>query len=251
MVRSAGIDIGSRTTKLVVREGGETILSRVEHTTHDPLGVCEALLSGVEFDVIVAAGYGRHLFKQHRDCEVISEIKAASLGAAWLLPECRAIIDIGGQDTKAILLDARGKMSKFEMNDKCAAGTGRFLEVIAGALSYSMDAFVRGALNADKAESVSSMCTVFAESEVVSKVARGAKRGEIALGVHQSVADRALSMLKRFNVEGDVLFAGGVAFNRCICELFRKGLVHSLFVPENPQLVTALGCALYAEQSRH
>lgn len=244
-MRSAGIDIGSRTTKLVLLEGREIVDSRILPTTHDPLNVCRELLSGLAGTHLVATGYGRHLVRRHWKCEVISEIKAVSLGAGRLLPGCRGILDIGGQDTKAISLDDDGAVRKFEMNDKCAAGTGRFLEVMATALAFSMEEFIAAARGAGGAENVSSMCTVFAESEIISKVARGVPRDEIARGIHKSVARRALSMLSRTAVESPVLFAGGVALNGCMCELIEAGLGRGLHLPEEPQIVAAFGGALF------
>ena len=132
------------------------------------------LIDGVKYDTIVATGYGRHLLKGHLDCPVISEIRAFALGAKAISPACRVILDIGGQDTKAICLNETGEMSKFEMNDKCAAGTGRFLEIMANALGYSLEEFSNAALSAERAEKINSMCTVFAESEVISLTAQGA-----------------------------------------------------------------------------
>ncbi|MDZ7264639.1 MAG: 3-hydroxyacyl-ACP dehydratase, partial [candidate division KSB1 bacterium] len=147
-MKSAGIDIGSRTVKLVVLEDGKITHIRKGENSFDPLKVCAEFLQGVDYDVITATGYGRHLFSQHYPCEVISEIKAFASGARHLFPNCRTILDIGGQDTKAISLAVDGKLLKFEMNDKCAAGTGRFLEIMAMALGYSLTDFGQAACQA-------------------------------------------------------------------------------------------------------
>ena len=130
-MRCAGIDIGSRTIKLAVLENGRLVLSRKSVTSHNPLGIARDLLEGVEYDRVTATGYGRHLIRGHLDCPVISEITAFVRGSRFFSNDCGSILDIGGQDTKAISLDCEGNLCKFEMNDRCAAGTGRFLEVMA------------------------------------------------------------------------------------------------------------------------
>ena len=227
-------------------EGGRTILTRKTLTSHDPLDAARTLIDGVRYDVIVATGYGRHLLKGHLDCPVISEIKAFAIGAKALRPSCRVILDIGGQDTKAICLTEAGEMSKFEMNDKCAAGTGRFLEIMANALSYTLEEFSKAALSAEEAEKINSMCTVFAESEVISLTAQGAKRHEVALGIHKAIVSRSIALLKRIAPPGELFFAGGVAFNECVRVLIAEELRRPVFVPPDPQIVGAFGAALYA-----
>ncbi|MCK9227546.1 MAG: acyl-CoA dehydratase activase [Syntrophorhabdaceae bacterium] len=248
-MRAAGLDIGSRTVKLAVIQGGETVLTRKGLTSHDPLEAARALVNGTEYDVIVATGYGRHLLKEHLDCAVISEIKAFALGATFVHPSARAILDIGGQDTKAISLNEEGEMSKFEMNDKCAAGTGRFLEIMAQALGYTLEEFSRAALSAERFEKINSMCTVFAESEVVSLTAKGALRPEVALGIHRAIVSRSTTLLRRIAPVGEVFFAGGVALNGCVAALLEEDLRRPVFVPPDPQGVGALGAALYAHGS--
>jgi predicted CoA-substrate-specific enzyme activase len=189
-MRSLGIDIGSRTIKVAVLEDGHLKTCYKADSSYDPMCVARGLLEGLSYDTLTATGYGRHNFEAHFDCPVISEIKAFGHGARFLYPEAEAILDIGGQDTKAILLDGAGRVSKFEMNDRCAAGTGRFMEIMANALHYTMDEFGSIACEAQKSERISSMCTVFAESEVVSLITSGANREEVALGIHESIASR-------------------------------------------------------------
>lgn len=250
-MKAAGIDIGSRTVKLAVVDGADLVLSRKALNSHDPVEKAGELLRGVEYDSIAATGYGRHLMKDLLECPVVSEIKAFALGSRSILPECRVILDIGGQDTKAISLTEAGDISKFEMNDKCAAGTGRFLEVMAAALGYSLDEFPRAALSAGKAEKINSMCTVFAESEVISLTARGAARHEVALAIHKAIVSRSVALLKRVSQDGGVFFAGGVALNECVRTLVGQELGRPVFVPPDPQIVGALGAALFAgEQAR-
>jgi (R)-2-hydroxyacyl-CoA dehydratese activating ATPase len=247
-MRGAGIDIGSRTVKLAVINDGELALTRKALTSHDPLESVRELIRGVEYGTIVATGYGRHLVKEFLGCAVISEIKAFALGARAILPRCRLILDIGGQDTKAISLSEPGDLSKFEMNDRCAAGTGRFLEVMAAALGYSLDEFSKAALSAERAEKVNSMCTVFAESEVISLTAQGAARNEVALGIHKAIVGRSIALLKRVSAPREVFFAGGVALNECVGVLIGRELGVPVFVPPEPQIVGAFGAALYAAE---
>lgn len=243
-----GLDIGSRTIKLVVCENGSVVGMRKALTSHDPLAVCRDLLDGAPCGPVVATGYGRHLVKEYLCCNTVSEIKAFALGARSINPSCRTVLDIGGQDTKAISLTEDGRIDKFHMNDKCAAGTGRFLEIMAVALGFSLDGFMTEALRAQKAHSINSMCTVFAESEVISTIARGAPRPDIALGIHRAIAARAVSLMDRVAVADDVMFAGGVALNGCMQREIERILGRRVVVPHDPQIVGALGCALLAAE---
>ena len=243
-MKSVGIDIGSRTVKLVALVGNKIISSAVADSSYDPLAVSKELLNGISYDVLVATGYGRHMFGEHFECRIVSEIKAFAVGARVLFPECRAILDIGGQDTKSISLNEDGRVLKFEMNDRCAAGTGRFLEIMAAALRYPLADFGEAALQAKKAEKISSMCTVFAESEVISLLTRGARREEVALGIHEAITQRIIGMLGRSSPMPSLVFAGGVAYNQCIGQLLSNNLRISLLIPEKPQIVGALGAAM-------
>jgi (R)-2-hydroxyacyl-CoA dehydratese activating ATPase len=243
-MRTLGIDIGSRTVKVAVLEDGHLDLFRKSDSSYDPISVAMGLIKDISYDSMTATGYGRHNFKAHFDCPVISEIKAFGKGACFLFPEAEAVLDIGGQDTKVIALDTAGRVSRFEMNDRCAAGTGRFMEIMANALHYTMEEFGAVACIAEKAEKISSMCTVFAESEVVSLISGGASRQEVALGIHESIASRALTMLGKLSVFSNLVFAGGVAYNSCMQQLLRKYLGVPILVPADPQLVGALGAAL-------
>jgi predicted CoA-substrate-specific enzyme activase len=243
-MKSVGIDIGSRTVKIVALEGNNVLSSAVADSSYDPLAVSKELMNGIGYDVLVATGYGRHMLSEHCECRVISEIKAFAVGARALFPECRAILDIGGQDTKAISLSEDGHVMKFEMNDRCAAGTGRFLEIMAAALRYPLADFGAAALQSKKAEKISSMCTVFAESEVISLLTRGARREEVAMGIHEAIIQRIIGMLGRSSPMPSLVFAGGVAYNQCIGHLLAKNLGISLLIPKNPQIVGALGAAM-------
>jgi predicted CoA-substrate-specific enzyme activase len=247
-MRYAGIDIGSRTIELVLLNGNDIVEILQTDSGFDPLSRARDLLKEIEYDRIMATGYGRHLFELSFDAPTVTEIKAFAVGAKMLLPEARTVLDIGGQDSKAIALNQDGRVIKFEMNDRCAAGTGKFLEIMAQTLGYDLDSFGREALWATGNISINSLCTVFAESEVTSLLARGAKRQEIALGLHESAVRRAVGMMKRVSDEEPILFAGGVARNPCIHKLLEKSLDRKIIVPENPQMVGALGAAMLAAE---
>lgn len=246
-MRIIGLDIGSRTVKRVTLENGEVTEYLVVPNNHDPLAVCDALLLGRCADRVVATGYGRHLLAEHREAATLTEIRAVALGARHVCPRARTLLDIGGQDTKAIALDAAGTVAKFEMNDRCAAGTGRFLEVMATALSYPMEEFIRASREARGERTINAMCTVFAESEVISATARGADRAELARGIHEAVARRATAMLRRLPLDDEIVFCGGGALNAGLSELIAKALGKKIHLPPAPQILAALGAALSAE----
>ncbi|MDP2360272.1 MAG: acyl-CoA dehydratase activase [bacterium] len=244
-MRTLGLDMGSRAIKVALVEDGGPPLLKTAPGGWDPLQVCAGLLEGEQWDAMAVTGYGRHLGARHYACPAITELKAVALGAVRLHPEVRGVVDVGGQDTKALSLDGGGKMRKFAMNDRCAAGTGRFLEVMATAMGLRLEEFVATALAADGAEQLSSLCAVFAESEAVSLIGRGAGRDRLARGIHRSVAQRILAQVRGLALEGPVLFTGGGALNRCLeHELAAGGL--ALVRAAHPQHVAALGCALAA-----
>ena len=244
-VRSVGVDIGSRTVKLVIVEDGNVVHEQVQKNQFDHQAQVEALLEGFEYDILTATGYGRHNFEATDETHIITEIKAFALGCNNLISDCRTILDIGGQDTKAISLDNRGRVKKFIMNDRCAAGTGRFLEIMANALNFSLAEFGEAAATAELSEKINNMCTVFAESEVISTLTRGAKRESVALGIHESIVDRSVALLDRVGVNGKVVFVGGVAYNPALRKLLKERMNLEIETPESPQTVGALGCAIH------
>ncbi|MDD3859266.1 MAG: acyl-CoA dehydratase activase [Bacteroidales bacterium] len=241
----AGIDIGSRTIKLVIISSGKIIHSEIRDNSFNTIDICRSMFEGQPFDKVTATGYGRHLFTDYFNSEVISEIKAFSIGVKYLFPNVRTILDIGGQDTKAILLDENGRVKKFEMNDKCAAGTGRFLEIMSMALRYNLDEFSTAALSVSEKDNISSMCTVFAESEVVSMLGRGYDRAKIARGIHGAIINRSVAMLKKIGLVEEIAFVGGVAKNHAMNIMLQEALNTKIITPENPQITGALGCAIY------
>jgi predicted CoA-substrate-specific enzyme activase len=244
-VTTAGLDVGSRTIGLVLFDHGVTD-SVVTDTGVKPLERCWRLLGGRSYHRLVVTGYGRHLVAPPLGGEVISEISAYAAGAHYLYPDAGTVIDIGGQDSKVIRLSDQGSVVRFEMNDRCAAGTGRFLEVMAHTLEVGLSEFAELALSASKFVHINSLCTVFAESEMVSLIARGEESGAIALALHQAVAKRITGMVRRVGLRERVIFAGGVAQNRCLYELLSERLGVEITVPSEPQIVVALGAALMA-----
>ncbi len=248
----AGIDIGSRSIELVVLENGQIVDSQRRPTTFDPLAQCRQILASLPPMPIIATGYGRKLVVEELPelkITAITEIQAYALGAHHLYPEARTVLDIGGQDTKVIALTAAGKVAKFEMNDRCAAGTGKFLEFMATALQIPLEEFGDFALQADKRLQINSMCTVFAESEATSLMARGEKAINIALGLHLAIVQRTLAMLRRVSETPPFLFAGGVAHNACMRALLAENLDQPLIIPAEPDMVGALGAALSGRQN--
>lgn len=244
----AGLDVGSRSIELVVLAGGRMVDWARVPTTFDPLAQCRGLLKNLKTQKLVATGYGRKLVQEQvtdREVIAVTEIQAYALGARHACPEARTILDIGGQDTKVIALNPDGKVTKFEMNDRCAAGTGKFLEFMATALQIPLEEFGDFARQGDRRIQISSMCTVFAESEATSLMARGESPANIALGLHLAIVQRTAAMLRRVGETPPLVFAGGVAHNACVRTLLEESLGHRLFVPPEPDLVGAWGAALY------
>jgi (R)-2-hydroxyacyl-CoA dehydratese activating ATPase len=247
----AGIDIGSTMTKVVVT-GQERILASIigptgaEHR-HLALKVMEEALqqSGLtmeEIDFIVATGYGR-INVPFADKQ-ITEITCHARGIKSLFPTARIIIDIGGQDSKGIKLDAQGKVANFVMNDKCAAGTGRFLEVIAETLGVRLEEMGEISSRAETFVKISNTCTVFAEHEVTSRLAEGTPIPEIVAGLHISIAGRVVNMVRQLGLEKDVVVTGGGAKNIGLVRAIEGQVGFSVKVPPEPLLTGALGAAL-------
>ena len=243
----AGLDVGSRTIKLLMFDS-DVRESLVLETGANPLRRCQELLSSRSFERLVVTGYGRHLVAPVLGAEVVSEIGAYAIGARHLYADCRTVIDIGGQDSKAISLSNAGEVQKFEMNDRCAAGTGKFLEVMADTLEVNIRDLGDLALSTSKVVHINSLCTVFAESEVVSLIARGEESSAIALALHEAISTRIVGMLRRVGIRERVVFAGGGALNSCLCQLLGQKLGVQLVVPPQPQIVGALGAALLAKR---
>jgi predicted CoA-substrate-specific enzyme activase len=241
-----GIDLGSRTVKLAAVRDGILTDFQLSESGFDPHHQALAMLARYQPRRIIATGYGRHLAHKHFADQVITEIKAHALGARHSFPECRTILDVGGQDSKVISLDAAGRVVNFQMNDKCAAGTGRFLEIMAGSLGYGLAEFGEAPFNSYREVEINSMCTVFAESEVISLKNHGSAPADIARAIHLSVVNRLVNMLNRLGMGDSLVFTGGVARNRFMVAALAEKLGMEVLVPEHPDLTGALGAALHA-----
>lgn len=239
-----GIDIGSRTIKVAAMKGGKLQDFHVVESGFDPRGQSLEMIGKYHPSRVIATGYGRHLALEHFAGDVITEIKAHALGARYFFPDCRTVLDVGGQDSKVIALDERGRVANFQMNDKCAAGTGRFLEIMAVSLGIPLTEFGEEALAGTSDIRVNSMCTVFAESEVISLKNQGASPRDIARAVHLSVVERLAAMLHRIGYGEEVVFTGGVAKNRAIVRLLEERLGIRALVASAPDIAGALGAAL-------
>lgn len=241
-----GIDLGSRTIKIASLVDGMLHDFRIEESSFEPHRQAMEILDNYTPERIIATGYGRHLAHKHFAQDVITEIKAHALGARHLFPECMTILDVGGQDCKVIALNNAGRVANFQMNDKCAAGTGRFLEIMAASLGYTISEFGEAAMSSDEDVFINSMCTVFAESEVISLKNSGVRPNAIARAVHQSVASRLAGMINRTGLPETLVFSGGVANNPCIVALLEEKLQIPVCVPDAPDIVGALGAAIHA-----
>jgi (R)-2-hydroxyacyl-CoA dehydratese activating ATPase len=249
----AGVDIGSTTAKCVVldEEGqvrgkslnpvGVDIVRDAERALE--LALTDAHLARSEVSFITGTGYGR--YKVRFGQLVVTEISCHARGASFLFPGTRVVIDIGGQDTKAIRINDKGEVVDFAMNDKCAAGTGRFLDVCANALGYDVAQIGPLSLQARHAVKVTSTCTVFAESEVTSHVARGKDPKDILAGLHASIANRTLSLMQRVGVEPEITFTGGVSQNEGMVRALQRRIGAPINVSPLSQYLGALGAALH------
>ena len=253
---AAGIDIGSAATKVTLLRDGGVAGRAVRPTGGDPRATWRAVLrealaeAGLPSDAsvsMVSTGYGRHVVEGVE--RAVTEITCAARGAALASDgdPPRAIIDVGGQDTKVILLEADGQVRDFAMNDKCAAGTGRFLEVMARVLGVELDALGRLSAEAKSPSPISATCTVFAESEVISLLHTGAAPADIVAGLHLSVASRVVSMMPRLRDVSPALFIGGGARDEGLRAALEDALGAPVVVPAEPQFVVSLGAASIAD----
>jgi (R)-2-hydroxyacyl-CoA dehydratese activating ATPase len=251
----AGIDIGSNTAKAaLIRDGaisGVRVMPTGYHHLKAGIRVFEDLLhqTGLtrsDVGAIVSTGYGRASI-DFAD-KAMTEILCHGTGAHFLNPDIRGIIDVGGQDSKAIALDDQGQVDNFAMNDKCAAGTGRFLEVMANALEVALDQMGAVGLTADHPSKISSICTVFAESEVISMIARQEKRENIIAGIHEAAAARVGILAAKIRIQGPVMMTGGVAKNPGMVAALEKQLKQPLIISSFCQETGAIGAAVLASR---
>ena len=248
-----GIDVGSITTKAAVVVDGVLKITKIAPTGYDAKKsagklfdqVLESLkLNRVDIQGVVSTGYGRNNVSFAN--KAITEITCHAAGAYYIDPTVRSVIDIGGQDSKVILMNDKGRVLDFAMNDKCAAGTGRFLEVMARALEIELDHFGGMSLEAQTPSQISSLCTVFAESEVISLIAKGERRENIVAGIHDAIGARVASMAKRVKIVPPVMMTGGVAKNKGLVKALEIRLKQEILIAETSQVVGAIGAALLA-----
>jgi len=251
-----GLDMGSVSTKAAVLEDSRIVGYAILPTGFSPqdsgrsaiIEACRrAGISPKDVVYIVATGYGRinAPFANSR----VTEITCHGKGAFYMNNCARTVIDVGGQDSKVISINEKGRVVDFQMNDRCAAGTGRFLEVMMKTLGMNYEEMSHAAINSENPSKISNMCTVFAESEVITLLAKGESRGNIAAGLCNSIAERIATMVKRIGLKEEVIMTGGVAKNRGVVKLLENKLNTKILVPEEPQIIGALGAALEAREA--
>ena len=252
-----GLDIGSATGKAVIMKDGAVVGTAVHRSTAHPtetatLVMNEALAqagldSPEHLDNVMCTGYGR--LKIGFAAENLSEISCHAKGAHWMVPSIRTVVDVGGQDCKVISLTEKGTVLEFKMNDRCAAGTGRFFEGMARALCCGLDGISSLEKQGDEPCTISNQCSVFAESEVVTLVNDGVPLENIIAGINYSVASRLSSMARRVGVVNDVAVTGGCSKNHGLAAALEKKLdVQIVRLPQDPQVAGALGAALAAAE---
>ena len=252
----AGCHVGSLTAKALLMENGRILSHELRRVKPRPELSAREVMEGAlrkagrrweEVAYCVGTGYGRVRIPFAN--ENISEISCHGKGAHWLLPSVRTVIDIGGQDCKVIRVDGEGRLVNFVMNDKCAAGTGRFLELMAKTLGVGVEDLGRLSLSSKEPIPITNICAVYAQSEVLSYLAEGANVEDVAAGVNQSMAARVKALASRVGVEREVVLSGGVAKNIGVVKYLEEMLgVPLIKLDFDPQLVGALGAALFASE---
>jgi len=256
-VYCAGVDVGSVSTAAVVVDGGGLVLgrhivatgARCAHAAGLSLAgaLAAASLQRLSIAALIATGYGRDRVDGRTD--TVTEITCHARGISALVPDARFLVDIGGQDCKAILLGPGGAVLDFAMNDRCAAGTGRFFESMCRALEIDLDELGSLALSADRAVGVSHVCAVFAESEVIGLLAQGVSKADVAAAVCESAARQVAALANRVGPEEPIALSGGAARNVGFARALERKLGRSVLIPPEPELVGALGAALLALDS--
>jgi predicted CoA-substrate-specific enzyme activase len=253
---TAGIDIGALTAKSIILEDEKTLAFTVISSGSNSKETAEKVmkatlgkagLSQSDISFTIATGYGR-VNVPFADKQV-TEISCHAKGAYSLFPTVRTVIDIGGQDSKAIKIGKDGRVIDFAMNDRCAAGTGRFLEVMAKALEVRLEDLGEFSLQSKNKAKISNICTVFAESEVISRISEGTPKVDIIAGIHDAIANRVFGMASRVKIEKDLVMTGGVAKNRGVVKALEEKVGFKILVPEEPQIVGALGAAIIAREN--
>ncbi len=254
MAYAAGVDVGSTQTKAIIIDEGARIVGRALMDTGANViqaaesAYFEALKEGAvdeeEVEYVVGTGYGR--YRVTFGNSQVTEISCHGRGAVHLFPGTRTVVDMGGQDTKAISVTADGEIADFCMNDKCAAGTGRFLGAASAALDIPIDDLGPVSLRSTKPIKISTTCTVFAESEVLAWIGKGKKIEDILWGVHKSIAARSVGLMRRVGIEDEITFSGGVSRNAGMVKALEERLERPLNISEECHYMGALGAAMFA-----
>jgi predicted CoA-substrate-specific enzyme activase len=252
----AGIDVGSKSTKALILDGEHRILGQgLVRTRPDftavsrealEIALKEASVDEKDLGYIATTGFGRYNVP-FRDLQ-ITEMTSVARGAVFLFPGTRCVLDIGAQSSRAIKVREGGKVKEFKTNDKCAAGAGGFLERAARYLEIKIEDLGEISLRADKPQAISSVCAVLAESEIINHVSSGQSVENIVRGIHDSLASRAMTLLSRLGLEGELTFVGGVAHQAGMVKALEAAAKRPVNVPREPEMVGALGAALLALQ---
>ncbi len=251
-IAALGIDVGSTTVKMTaVNAAGEMLWHHLETVDPRVEKQVDSFLNKLQDDVdslkdipLIATGYGRNLV--HQAVKKVTEITCHAKGVYHQLGRGGTLVDIGGQDSKAIVIGDQGQVIDFAMNDKCAAGTGRFLEHSAARMQVPIAEMGSVALSAKEEVAISSTCTVFAESEIISMIAHGVAVEPILMGLHRSLIRRVVAMVRSVGLVPPLLLSGGVVKNPAIRKVIEEETKEKVFLPEHPQLMGAYGAALFA-----
>lgn len=248
-----GIDLGSTTSKAVVITEGVLCAYCILPAGYDVEKTANTLVEKIldkaginlcQVDKIVATGYGRERVLWAD--KAITEISCHAVGAHYLNPNVLSVIDIGGQDSKVIVLNSKGEVTNFAMNDKCAAGTGRFIEVMARTIELDVKAFSEISISSKNPASISSLCAVFAESEVINLISKGENRENIVAGIYEAISARIAGMVRHLNIQSPVMMTGGVAQNAGLVQVLEKKIDKPIEVNELSQVCGAIGAAKIA-----
>jgi len=250
---TAGVDCGSKNVRVVIVKDGETLARAMVPAGMDTTAaaqeaydkaVAEAGLASDDVEKVVATGAGKN--EPQFTSDVVTEVGADARGAIHLFPEARTVIDVGAEEGRAIKIDAHGKVVDFAINEKCAAGAGAFTEAMARALEVELEELGELSLKSTQAIPMNAQCAVFAESEVVTLVHKKTPKPDMARAIHDAIADRITSMVRRVGIEDKIALIGGVAYNVGFVKSLEEDLEAEVLIPDNPQFVGALGAALVA-----
>ncbi len=251
----AGIDIGSRAAKGVILKDGRILTCFIGDTGPESVKTSEMVMAEMlkktglslkDIDYVVATGYGRVLVPFAN--ENVSEISAHARGVNYYFPSVRTILDMGGQDCKAISIDGKGQVTNFVMNDKCAGGTGRFLEMIAEVLNLPLTRIGDVSLESKSAISFNTICAVFAKTDAINNLRKGVAKSDILAGLHEAIATRCLNLLKRVSIQKDFSISGGISKNKGMVAKIKEKVGMEPLLSEDPQIIGALGAAIFATE---